>query len=170
MKKKLISVLLILLMVSAIKVIAQPYETGIGARLGGISTGITVKHFTGANTALEGIVGFGRNSLIITGLYEKHQEFPTAPGLSWFYGGGAHIGLVSSNYSYYDFYHKTHKKDSHEHLYDNNVFIGADFILGMEYKFKNAPIALSLDVKPFIDLIPGFYGYWEGAFTFRFTL
>jgi hypothetical protein len=169
-RKNKLSILLILFALSTGKMNAQPYATGIGVRFGGIATGITVKHYTNSNTALEGILGFGRHSLILTGLYEKHQEFPSAPGLSWFYGGGAHLGFVSHNYSYYDFYYKSHKHEGDADLYDSNVFFGADFILGMEYKFKDAPISLGLDIKPYIDLLPGFYGYWEGAFTFRFTL
>lgn len=170
MKKYLLSILFLLFIISVDNTNAQPYETGIGIRIGGVATGISLKHYTSTNTALEGIVGFGRHSLIITGLYEKHHEFPTAEGLSWFYGGGAHLGFVSNDYSYYYYHYKGDKHDGHDDWYDSNFFLGADFILGMEYKIKNAPITLGLDVKPFIDLIPGLYGYWEGAFTFRFTL
>jgi hypothetical protein len=167
MKKYILSTLFVLFFIT---INAQPYATGIGIRFGGISSGITVKHFTNTNTALEGIVGFGGHSLILTGLFEKHQEFPTAPGLFWYYGGGVHLGFVNSDYSYYDYYYKRHKHDGHEDLYDSNVFFGADFILGLEYKFKDTPISLGLDIKPNVDIVPGFYGYWEGAFTFRFTL
>lgn len=72
---------------------AQEYQTGLGLRLGGINRGITVKHFTGSNTAIEGILGFARHSLSITALWEKHYPFPTAPGLSWYWGVGGHIGF-----------------------------------------------------------------------------
>jgi hypothetical protein len=170
MKRKIILVSLITLLVMIKQSDAQPYATGIGVRFGGVAWGIDVKHFTGTSTALEGIVGFGRHSIILTGLYEKHQEFPTAPGLFWYYGGGAHVGFVQNDYSYHDFYYHHHEKEGHDDLYDSNFFLGADFILGMEYKFQNTPISLGLDMKPFVDIVPGFYGYWEGAFTFRFTL
>jgi hypothetical protein len=151
---------------------AQPYNTGIGLRLAGISSGITVKHFVNSNSALEGIVSFGRHAFLITGLYERHQPFPNAEGLSWFFGGGGHVGFFSDNYTYAYWHYKGKDKDKYyvfEHR-DATTFIGADFILGLEYKFKNAPVDLGLDVKPFVDFVPGVYGYWEGALSVRFTL
>ena len=170
-RKYLIHISFAFLMLVSFNSIAQPYKTGIGIRLGGISQGITVKHFVNSNAALEGILSFGRHSVIITGLYEKHQPFPKADGLSWFYGGGLHVGFISGDYSYYYFYYKSHKKVYVGDAFnDSQSYVGADFILGMEYKFKDAPIALSLDLKPFVDFVPGVYGYWEGALTFRFTL
>ena len=168
--KPLLRILIISLTLISFRSFAESYETGIGFRIGGISSGITVKHFTGSTSALEGILSFGRHSMIITGLYEKHQPFPNADGLSWFYGGGAHVGFINSNYGYYDFYHGSHGNNSNFNHSDANFLLGGDFILGLDYKFENAPINLAIDIKPFIDIIPGFYGYWEGAFTFRFTL
>jgi len=167
---KIISVLTILCL-STLPGKAQPYSTGLGFRLGGISSGITVKHYTNSNTALEGILSFGRHAFLVTGLFEKHQPFPSAEGLSWYYGGGAHVGFFPNDYRYNYFYYKSHnnKDKIYEHS-DAGISLGADFIIGMDYKFQNAPVNLSLDVKPFIDLIPGVYGYWEGALSVRFTL
>ena len=149
---------------------AQPYSTGLGLRLGGISSGISVKHFINSNTALEGILSFGHESIFVTGLYEKHQPFPKAEGLSWYYGGGAHLGFYNNNYGEYYYYKQHVKKGGVVEHYDSNVSFGGDFIIGMDYKFKEAPVNIAIDVKPFFDILPGFYGYWEGALTFRFTL
>jgi hypothetical protein len=178
MKKKITFISLIIILITTTLSNAQPYNTGIGLRLGGSSSGITVKHFTGSSTALEGIVSFWSHSLFITGLYEKHIEFPNAEGLSWFYGGGAHIGFFSDDYHYgYFYYHKHKHGHDYDEIYyidnpdyDSNLSFGLDFILGLDYKFKNTPIDLSLDVKPFIDIAPGVYGYWDGALTVRFTM
>jgi hypothetical protein len=168
LKPIFVSILLFLISTSAF---AQPYETGIGVRLGGITSGITVKHYTGSRTALEGIVSFGRHSFLITGLYEKHQQFPNAEGLSWFFGGGAHIGFFDENYGsgYYYYKYRGNKVIVFDDS-DSGLSFGADFIIGLDYKFKNAPVNLALDLKPFVDIVPGFYGYWEGALTIRFTL
>ncbi len=153
---------------------AQDYKTGIGFRLGGVNSGITVKHFTGSTTALEGIVGFARHSISFTGLWEKHQSFPNAAGLKWFYGFGAHVGFFPGDYSYGNYYYYKYKGNKtiiyDDRTYTSNVYLGGDFILGLEYKFTNAPISIGLDLKPQIDIVPGFYGYFDGAFTFRFTL
>ena len=151
---------------------SQPYNTGIGVRFGGIMSGITVRHFVSERGAFEGLASFGRHAFMVTGMYESFHGFPNAEGLNWFFGGGAHIGFFDEDYRYDYFYHKHHNKN------DNDVFedgdeqfsFGGDFIIGLDYKFKNTPINLSLDVKPMIDFVPGLYGYWEGALSVRFTL
>jgi len=162
----------------------QDYRTAIGVRLGTFEDGITLKHFVNSQGALEGILSFGYRSFLITGLYEKHQPFPNAPGLSWFFGGGAHVGFYKDGYYYY-YYHYHHGTYvvGNGVVYDqfgNVVYyygpgysstdVGLDFILGMEYKFQKAPITLGLDVKPFVDFVTGGpYFFWDGALTARFT-
>lgn len=173
MKRISFALILSLFLLTHTNVKAQGYTTGVGIRLGGITSGITLKHFIGSSNALEGIVSFGRHSFLITGLYEKHTAFPKAEGLSWFFGGGAHVGFFQDGYGYRYFYYKSHGnkiKIEEVGYYDNRTSFGLDFILGIDYKFKNAPINVSLDVKPFVDIVPGFYGYWEPGFTFRFTM
>lgn len=39
---------------------AEDYGTGIGLRLGGLSSGISVKGFVNSTSAIEGIASFGR--------------------------------------------------------------------------------------------------------------
>jgi len=145
---------------------AEDYETGIGIRLGGLTQGLTVKHFINTNSALEGILSFGNGSVFINGLYEKQTAIANAPGLSWFYGGGAHIGFYNDNdYFYY-------KNRGNKYYYSSEgsaVFLGIDMILGLEYKFQKAPITIGLDIKPFFDFVSSFPGYWDGALSARFA-
>lgn len=152
--------------------IGQPYQTGLGLRFGGIMSGISVRHFVSPSGALEGLASFGRHAFMITGLYESFHPFPNAEGLSWFFGGGAHVGFFQDNYRYEYFYYKSYKNKTIKVIEDGNeqFSFGGDFIIGLDYKFRNTPINISLDVKPMIDIVPGFYSYWEGAISFRFTL
>lgn len=164
LKKIFIPALLILVCTFAE---AQSYNTGIGLRLGGVTNGITFKHFVNSNSAFEGLLGFGHKSFLITGLYERHIPISNAPGLQWFYGGGAHLGFFG-----YDGHYHTYKDHGHYYVVeegDNTVALGLDFILGLDYKFNNAPINIGLDLKPFIDFHDGVYGYFDGAFSFRFV-
>lgn len=167
-------ILIFTLLIAVLVTNGQDYKTGLGFRLGGINTGISVKHFTGSTTALEGIVGFARHSFVVTGLYEKHQSFPNAAGLKWFYGIGGHAGFFTGDYTYGYYYYYKYKGNKvigvTDNTYTSTLYIGGDVILGIEYKFPKTPITLGLDVKPQIDIVPGFYGYFDGAFTFRFTL
>jgi hypothetical protein len=168
----LLRILLILsltLMVPGLAV-AQGYKTGIGLRLSGWNTGISFKQSIGEPRAIEGLFSFRRGGFVVTGLYEKHTSFPNAEGLSWFYGGGAHVGFYDDGYDYYYYSYRNNKVYVYKDNGSATVGLGLDFILGLAYKFKNAPIDLSLDAKPFADFVDGFQGYWDGALTLRFTM
>jgi hypothetical protein len=148
----------------------QDYNTGIGVRLGGLTSGITVKHFTNPSTALEGILSFGYRSFVITGLYEKHLDINTAPGLKWLYGIGGHIGFFRYGGYYYwvGYDHKGHPYYT-QYPGETSAVAGIDFILGLDYKFNNAPFNIGLDVKPFFDFFNGPSGYFDGALSVRFV-
>ena len=125
------------------------YRTAIGIRAGGTS-GLTVKHFFGTSSAIEGILGLWPNAFGLTGLYEKHVGISGAPGLKFYYGGGAHITAETNRY-YYRYDHR-HRHD-YEYRYGHNGFgIGIDGIVGIEYKIPVIPFAISLDLKPFVEV------------------
>jgi hypothetical protein len=150
-------------------VVTQDYRNAIGLRLGGLSSGLTFKHFAKPLGAFEGILSFAHRSFIITGLYEQHVNIGSSPGLRWFYGGGAHIGFFRYN-GYYYWGHKNGKYYyADPYGRDSRAIVGLDLILGLDYKFANAPFNLSLDIKPIIDFYDGPYMYFDGALSVRFT-
>lgn len=120
------------------------YNTAIGLRGGGTS-GLTIKHFTGSNVALEGIIGLWDNAFSLTGLYEKHAN-AGATGLNWYYGGGFHI--AAETYRYNDRDHYYHR----DHYREDGVGVGIDGIVGIEYKIVPIPFAVSVDLKPFLEI------------------
>lgn len=122
---------------------AQDYTTGIGFR-GGLSNGLTVKHFTAGNTALEGFLSTRWNRFHLTGLYEIHAPAFSVAGLNWYYGAGAHLGTGNKN--------------------DNHTVIGVDGILGLEYNIGAIPFNISLDYKPALNLI-GDSELWPDEFA-----
>jgi len=119
---------------------AQGYDNAIGGRFGA-ANGITFKTTLGENKMLDLIANFRSNNnykyFRVTGLYEVYLPIPEARGLNWYYGGGASIGSV------------TRKWDDSSDLY-----LSLDGVLGLDYKFADAPINLSLDWKPAIQLTP----------------
>jgi hypothetical protein len=137
---------------------AQDYNTGIGVR-GGLSNGLTVKHFISNNTAIEGIVASRWNGFNITGLYEIHANAFNTPRLNWYYGFGGHIGFWDGGYRNHPWFNDT----------NNHSVIGIDGILGLEYNIDVIPFNISLDWKPGFNLI-GYTGFWgdELAFSVRF--
>ncbi len=114
---------------------AQNYTNGIGLR-GGFGNGITFKHFLGGAAAVEGILTSrsDKNGFGLTGLYEIHNSPFSDSRWEWYYGAGAHIGTFAEDASSY-------------------MGIGVDGIIGIEFAFAKAPFHISLDWKPYVNLI-----------------
>ena len=124
------------LMVSALAMNAQDYNWAIGVR-GGLSrnAGLTVKKGMGG-TALDFTANWylvGEHSALnVQGLYEWQQNI--TGGLDWYYGLGAHVGLNNA--------------------YESPLWLGVDAVIGLEFKFPELPIAISLDYRPGFDVLP----------------
>ena len=135
---------------------AKDYNTGIGLR-GSFSNGLTIKHFLGEKGAIEGLLTSRWKGLIITGLYEIHNQAFGVDRLNWYFGFGGHIG-------FWDGHHVKWAKDNRSY-----TVIGIDGILGMEYNFNEIPINLSIDWKPVFNII-GHSGFWgnSGGISIRY--
>ncbi|MBD3637524.1 MAG: hypothetical protein HUJ25_09240 [Crocinitomicaceae bacterium] len=124
----------------------KSYSTAIGLRAGGTS-GLTIKQFLGQRSALEGILGVWGHGFSATLLYENHVNAFGVPGFSWYFGAGGHAAFHSGHYVYY------HRDFRYEYYEPGAFGLGVDGIVGLEYKIPPIPMAISLDVKPFIEVI-----------------
>ncbi|MGN7205726.1 hypothetical protein ACTHQF_15750 [Pedobacter sp. SAFR-022] len=119
---------------------AQSYRNAIGGRFG-TANGVTFKTTLGDNKMLDLIANFRSNDgysyFRVTGLYEIYNPLQGAPGLNWYYGIGGSVG--SRKWKFDD---------------TNKAYISLDGVVGLDYKFADAPINLSLDWKPAIELAP----------------
>ena len=134
---------------------AQDYRFAAGVRLSNssptLSSAISGKFFATDKTAVEALIAWG-NRFGIGGLIEIHNPMPSTEGLQWFYGAGAYLGFDSD---------KTHT---------DRALMGAQGIIGLDYKFANLPLNLTLDWKPELNIIDNIN--FEPAavgFTIRFT-
>ncbi len=136
---------------------SQDYSRAIGLRLGW-DYGISYKHFLNEKAALEGVVtyrswgvpGFRYNYFQLTGLYLIHNPIEGVEGLRWYYGGGASFRSWGGDY-----------KDWSDSLGEDygSVSIGIHGAIGLDYKFANAPINLT------VDWVPSFvFGGWGDGF------
>ncbi len=143
------------------------YSTAIGLRVGGTS-GITVKHQFMDKLYGEAILGSFSNGFSLTGLVEKMAPVVNAEGLYFYYGGGAHVAVYNNREIFYGRFGREVK------YHDNNdVAFGIDVIGGLEYKLPNdIPIAISMDVKPFIEIGSGGYvGFaFDPSLGLKFTI
>lgn len=153
--KKSIVLIFSLVVISFIKVNAQDYKTGLGIRLSSngpaVNNSVSIKHFINPKTAIEGLLTFDRKAAI-GGLIEIHNDIPSTDGLKWFYGAGAYLGFDGEKSNL------------------NRQLMGAQGIIGLDYKFSNLPLNLTLDWKPELNIIDNIN--FEPAamgFTIRFT-
>jgi hypothetical protein len=160
MKKIICSFLLVAAFCVGTRVSAQDYKTALGIRLSSsapmINNSITLKHFLNENTAIEALFSFG-DPLALGAMVEKHKPLTATEGLKWFYGGGGYLAFV-----------KTYHPENNTNGTETNL--GAQGVIGLDYKFVNLPLNLSLDWKPELNLI-GDVNFEPAAvgFTARFT-
>lgn len=130
--------------------LGSSYRTAIGAKF--YPGGITLKHFVNSSTALEAIGYFYNRGSRLTGLYEFHGNIGGAPGLRWYIGPGAHVAFYNSKF------------------FNGGETVGIDGVVGLDYKFRGAPINISLDWQPSFEFgdYAGFSSGW-GGFAVRFT-
>lgn len=137
MKKQIILVFGMLVLACS-SVFAQDYKAAVGVRLGEGMTGLDVKYNMNASNSIEGIVDFV-NGINVVGLYEFNNKL--SQSFNFYYGFGANLGVWNGS--------------------DNNVLtLGVDGVVGIEYIFPSIPFAISLDYKPFLNIlgVTGFHG------------
>ncbi|MBQ8220899.1 MAG: hypothetical protein IJZ31_06810 [Bacteroidaceae bacterium] len=122
------------LMVATLTVSAQDYNWAVGVR-GGALSGLTAKKNLGGN-AIEAGLSLGTHTINVEGTYQWQQPIIT-DGFNLYYGVGAYAGLY------------TFENTGYLHL-------GAEGVLGLEYKIPGAPIALSVDYRPTFNILGGF--------------
>jgi hypothetical protein len=128
------------------------YKNAVGLR-GGETSGLTYKHRFQSGNAVEGILSMWPYALGVTGLYEKYVA-TEAQGLNFYFGGGGHVNIGPMYRTYYVY------NRSENYVYaerTRGAAVGIDGVVGLEYKFRPIPLALSADLKPFIESTT--YGY-----------
>lgn len=108
------------------------------------TTGITYKHYGTNGKAFEGIFGFGNNFFSITALGEKYSDPFDSDFVSLYYGFGGHATFQSNS--------NIGSERNRFNDADDAFGLGVDFIVGLEMVIPDTPIALSLDIKPFVEV------------------
>lgn len=137
----------------------RDYRTGIGFRAGPLA-GLSVKQFISNKNAIEVIYSSKWQGTIFEGLFEVHNDLFKSKSFNVYYGGGTHFGHWKQNEA-------NHPWFSNE---GNHSSWGIDGILGIEHRFKDAPISVSMDWKPMLNLIE-YSGFWMNdiGLTIRFN-
>ena len=154
------------------------YQTGVGLRAGGYSSGLTVKHFLSGknNVAVEGLLTteYHAHGARLTVLLEKHLPVSDIKGLQFYYGAGAHLGAYRGRYYFEEVRFRRGKKYDYyvTNYHDDPTYValGADLIAGLEYKLPDLPFVIGVDYKPFFEVFNGYSGFYsDAAVSLRFT-
>ena len=112
----------------------QDYKMALGARFSSddaaVNHSISFKYFLSEKIAVETLFSFG-DPFAIGLLVEKHNPI-LSNKFKWFYGAGAYVGFGVSRK------------------------VGAQGILGMDYKVPSIPLNFSLDWKPELNFYSEF--------------
>ncbi len=164
MKTKLTFLIGLFMVLGAASIKAQDYKSAIGLRLG-YPLSLSYKTFISEKGAIEGVLGFRGYTyyswINLSAFYQHHKAIPSVEGLKWYFGGGA-----SAYYWNYD-----------NDFYPNNDFASLSFglhgIVGLDYKFADIPLNLSIDWIPTVviggEFLTGFGGSY-GALSARYVL
>ena len=117
------------------------YHAAIGLRAGDTS-GLTFKFNSGGSSNVELLAGFWSNWLSLTALYEKNVSAFNVNGMNWYYGAGGHVSFVTG-----DYYNR-----GRQYTRGDDFALGLDGIVGLEYKIPPIPFAVSIDIKPFMEI------------------
>lgn len=144
--KKFFLLFTVISTLSLSNVSAQGYDKAIGGRFGA-ANGISFKTGLSDKSMLELIGNFRSNSGVnyirITGLYQIYNPIGETQGLNWYYGAGASLGSYKVKGG------------------DGDFYLAANGVIGLDYKFNEVPINISLDWVPALELTPS-TGFWGG--------
>lgn len=131
------------------------YKSAFGAKIwnGG---GLTLKTFINPKHALE-FTGFFRGLGSRVGAsYEIHGDLNSEGNLKWYFGPGVHVGF--------------YKFDEGALQKYNGTYVGVNGVVGIDYKFTELPINISLDWQPAFEFFSGNNGFVNfGGLSVRYT-
>jgi hypothetical protein len=134
------------LVLSNIFAFSQEFKQAVGIRIG-YTGGIEYRVYTDELNSYRFLIGSRERGLIVHAMKEWHRYdlFTFTDQLTFVYGAGVHTGYERWDQQYYNYnssYYVTH-----------TAFIaGLDGLAGLEYMFREVPISLGLEVKPYFDL------------------
>lgn len=160
MKKTLLTVSVITAMAMFGSLYGQSYQSAVGLRLGS-PWAASYKMFISEPGAIEVFAGYrwhGSYSWVsANGLYQHHFPIGSVENLSWYIGAGAGVQFWSWKGLALD---------------DSNTSISIMGVGGLDYKFADIPLNLSLDWMPTYFLGGYFSGFGGGygSLTARYVL
>ncbi len=149
---------------------AQGYKKSAGVRLG-TTSGLTYKKFIVNEEAIEYMVSGRPNGVQFNTNYIFHRplEISFNENFYIYYGLGAHIGY--EKYTNARPVATSFDPPMYEMIDKNYFVIGADAIVGVEYRWLSVPITIGFDIKPYFSFVGMRYTngeFWDAALSVKY--
>ncbi len=148
MKSKIITIILVSFV--CIQASTQEYKNAVGVRLG-LTSGFTYQRQVDEFRGYKGMLSFRDGGLQITALLESYRPLylKFTDKMYYYTGLGAHIGYTLYQPQRGILTNPLRYSYRYGHF---SPVIGLDAIIGLEFRLDRAPLAFSLDAKPFFEL------------------
>ncbi len=133
--------------------------------MAGEPSGITIKYYTGSETAFDAYIGssyFGK--LRIGGDYLWHFNAFNSNVVKMYAGVGATFGFGRGE----GFFYKNNKDKFYYWEDNSSVGIAARALLGINIMPRNTPLEIFFEIGPLVGIAPNFGSNFEGALGIRF--
>jgi hypothetical protein len=149
---KFVAVSSIMLVMMTTQSIAQPGTLGIGVVVGA-PTGLSVKHWSSPQYAIQGALGGGFGGITVGADFIFHTNALNKPNVPFYYGPGVFFGSAGFGGPKYS---------------RGDLAFGGRFIVGVDYLFPEQPFDLALELGPALLLTPVVGLGFELGVAFRF--
>jgi hypothetical protein len=142
---------------------SQEFKYAAGIRAG-YTGGVEFRVYSDDLNSYKFLLGAREGGAAFHAIKEFHRPnlFSFTDQLNFVYGAGVHMGYERWNQQYYNYYTNYYIK--------HTAFIaGIDGLAGLEYIFREVPVSLGFEVKPFFDLF-GREMFDLELFDFAFTV
>jgi hypothetical protein len=147
-KKQMNKSILTMCLLLPLSLMGQKYITAAGIRMSNEGAGLSIQQRVLEHTTVEAIGMINLNEATFSGLLEYHNNLLFSKSLNTYIGAGPVYG-------------KYYNADS--------AYLGADVILGLEYKILLMPMVISLDLKPRMKLEQDDWFNLGTAITIRYV-
>jgi hypothetical protein len=153
--KKLLTLILVLLLASSFVMASEASKVDAGLRLGIMNTfgGVSARMALSETSKVEAIISTNAFSgSILTGMYQLHNQVGDVQDLTWYVGGGLHMGYWKSA--------PMRWSTALSQWISQDFSLGLDAVAGIQYDMRSLidfPLLISLDYKPSFDLL----GKWS---------
>ena len=151
---------------------SMPYHQALGGR-GGFIYGLTYRNFYDRMKAIELIGAYRYKGGSATCVFQFNKQMKRLQDIYWYWGLGLHAGHYNSKAYYQSSPSWLNSKWSDDYFLSSKpktslTTFGIDGMMGLEYVFRVAPVNITLDFHPYLDVYRSNGVFYDLALSIRY--